>query len=80
MGKFVKSVDHFFDFCKENEVKFVDFAETPLPQTPRQEGQIRPPEAIKFKINLQDKSAADNQLASVKYRQLPASHAKCALF
>ena len=37
------------------------------------------PEAIKFKINLQDKSATDNQLASVKYRELSASHAKRAL-
>ena len=30
MGKFVKSVDHFFDFCKEHEVKFVDFRFTDM--------------------------------------------------
>ena len=30
MGKFVQNIDHFFDFCKENEVKFVDFRFTDL--------------------------------------------------
>ena len=30
MGKFVTSIDHFFEFCKENEVKFVDFRFTDL--------------------------------------------------
>ena len=30
MGKFVKSVDHFFAFCKEHEVKFVDFRFTDM--------------------------------------------------
>ena len=30
MGKFVKNVDHFFDFCKEHEVKFVDFRFTDM--------------------------------------------------
>lgn len=30
MGKFVKSVDHFFEFCKENEVKFIDFRYTDI--------------------------------------------------
>ncbi|AQW87410.1 glutamine synthetase [Campylobacter pinnipediorum subsp. caledonicus] len=30
MGKIVKDVDHFFDFCKENEVKFVDFRFTDI--------------------------------------------------
>ncbi|MCR4941726.1 MAG: type I glutamate--ammonia ligase [Campylobacter sp.] len=30
MGKFVNSVDEFFSFCKENEVKFVDFRFTDM--------------------------------------------------
>ncbi|MBN2722293.1 MAG: type I glutamate--ammonia ligase [Campylobacterales bacterium] len=30
MGKFVKNIDEFFEFCKENEVQFVDFRFTDL--------------------------------------------------
>ncbi|QOG12666.1 type I glutamate--ammonia ligase [Arcobacter sp. FWKO B] len=30
MGKFVNSVEEFFEFCKENEVKFVDFRFTDM--------------------------------------------------
>ena len=33
MGKFVNSVEEFFDFCKANEVKFVDFRFTDLKGT-----------------------------------------------
>ena len=30
MGKFVKNIDEFYEFCKENEVQFVDFRFTDL--------------------------------------------------
>ena len=33
MGKFVNSIEEFFSFCKENEVKFVDFRFTDLKGT-----------------------------------------------
>ncbi|MCK9373339.1 MAG: type I glutamate--ammonia ligase [Sulfuricurvum sp.] len=33
MGKFVNSVDEFFDFCKENDVQFVDFRFTDMKGT-----------------------------------------------
>ncbi|MFA7084114.1 MAG: type I glutamate--ammonia ligase [Arcobacteraceae bacterium] len=33
MGKFVKNTKHFFEYCEENEVKFVDFRFTDLKGT-----------------------------------------------
>ena len=30
MGKFVNSIDEFFNYCKENEVEFIDFRFTDI--------------------------------------------------
>ena len=60
MGKFVQNIDHFFDFCKENEVKFGSKLE--LERTEKTDVST-----IAYKVNYTEKSLKEDNTKSLVY-------------